>query len=260
MRAKCAVFPISVRNSAPAVAHLLTKTNVTHLLVGPEGQYQQLAADALKILKEAGNAVPDASIMLAFEDIMSGDDQPFVPLPALKVTWDDPALVQHSSGQCSAYVCCAQLEMTVLPRNDGVSKTNHMVTLAISSMGNRSMYAVPPVCIRSDHDSPCIRRLWGKGYMRNASWYPSLTYVPWNGNDTNRLGGVCSSAKQVCHVLIISYAGDCRSYSCDVQAPNSSNCTDTRESHSSIRRHQVRKWFLRPSVRRGTTSLAVRII
>lgn len=100
MRAKCAVFPISVRNSAPAVAHLLTKTNVAHLLVGPEGPYQQLAADALKILKEARTAVPDVSTMLAFDDIMSGDDQPFEPLPALKVTWDDPVLVQHSSGEC----------------------------------------------------------------------------------------------------------------------------------------------------------------
>ena len=89
-----------MRNSPQAVAHLLTKSNTTHILVGPEAQYQQLAAEAMKIMREAGTPIPDQSEMFTFEDVMKGDE-PFEPLPHFDSGWDDTALLLHSSGEHS---------------------------------------------------------------------------------------------------------------------------------------------------------------
>ena len=98
LRAACGVFPISVRNSPAAVAHLLTKMNITHLLVGPETPYQDLAAAAFQIMQKQEMPVPGTSTMLAFEDIVREEGEAFEPLPDMDVTWDDPSIVQHSSG------------------------------------------------------------------------------------------------------------------------------------------------------------------
>ena len=58
IRAGHTVFPISPRNSAPAVAHLLTKTGTQHVFVGPESALQDLAAMSLKLMKDAGTLLP----------------------------------------------------------------------------------------------------------------------------------------------------------------------------------------------------------
>ena len=99
MRSGCGVFPISVRNSPAAVAHLLTKMSVAHLLIGPEPQYQELAASALKLMNNSGTPIPETSTMLMFTDIFKDEDEPWEPLPEVKLNWDDVALVQHSSGE-----------------------------------------------------------------------------------------------------------------------------------------------------------------
>ncbi|THH28009.1 hypothetical protein EUX98_g6169 [Antrodiella citrinella] len=109
------VFPISTRNSSAAVAHLLTKTDVAHLIVGPETPYQQLAADAFKIMRDAGAKTPETSTMLSFEDIMKEDDEPFVLLPEVDIHWDDTALVMHSSDYGGHDLTGFRLGMQPLP-------------------------------------------------------------------------------------------------------------------------------------------------
>lgn len=73
--------------------------HVSHVLVGPEPQFQELAEAALKVMKEAGAPLPETSTMLVYDDIFKDDTEPFELLPQMKVSWDDPALVQHSSGK-----------------------------------------------------------------------------------------------------------------------------------------------------------------
>lgn len=70
MRANCVVFPISPRNSAAAVAHLLSKTTVALLLVGPEAYHQQLAEAAFQIMKEAGTHIPIHHTTPVFQDLI----------------------------------------------------------------------------------------------------------------------------------------------------------------------------------------------
>ena len=51
MRANYTVFPISIRNSPAAVAHLLNQVGVDHVLVGPERVSQDLANEAIRLYK-----------------------------------------------------------------------------------------------------------------------------------------------------------------------------------------------------------------
>ena len=99
VRAGYAAFPISTRNSATAVAHLLSQTGVEHLFIGPEKPYQQLAQHAFKLLKEKGNKVPTTSTTPAFRDLYPVHDETlFEPLPWRKQEISELALYMHSSG------------------------------------------------------------------------------------------------------------------------------------------------------------------
>ncbi|KLO13762.1 acetyl-CoA synthetase-like protein [Schizopora paradoxa] len=93
MRAGFIVFPISTRNSASAIAHLLTKTTVSHLLVGRENALQTLASDSLNLLSDR----PITSTMPTFEDVYSTSDS-FTPLSPSKARLESPAIILHSSG------------------------------------------------------------------------------------------------------------------------------------------------------------------
>ncbi|KAI0926159.1 hypothetical protein AcV5_008690 [Taiwanofungus camphoratus] len=62
MRANYIVFPISPRNSPAAVAHLINKVGVKHVLVGCEQVMQDLAKDALCILKNQYFSTPEPQL------------------------------------------------------------------------------------------------------------------------------------------------------------------------------------------------------
>lgn len=99
MRVGLAPFPISPRNSPAAVAHLITKVNAPYMLVGPESNLQDLAAQAFEILKQSNTVLPHMATMPVFEDLYEQDSSaPFEPLPPLKFDMDDPVVVMHSSG------------------------------------------------------------------------------------------------------------------------------------------------------------------
>ena len=100
MRIGLPVFPISPRNSAAALAHLLKKAGVGHILIGQEPAMQKLVASAFKILKEHNDLLPAVSPMPVFEDLYPHEpDHMWEPLPALeKASPTDPAIIIHSSG------------------------------------------------------------------------------------------------------------------------------------------------------------------
>ncbi|KAH9917018.1 uncharacterized protein B0H18DRAFT_1123857 [Fomitopsis serialis] len=105
MRANYVPFTISSRNSAAAVAHLLSKVDVKHLLIGREQAMHDLAEEAFAILKEqsADASVPSTSSMPVFEELFkpSSEDDAALELSALPYKSrgaDAPAIILHSSG------------------------------------------------------------------------------------------------------------------------------------------------------------------
>ena len=106
MRNGLPVFPISPRNSAIALAHLLKKAEVHHVLVGHEPAMQKLVASAFKILKENNEPLPTVSPMPAFEDLYPSEtDHAWEPLPpSEKADPADPAIIIHSSGMIDSAI------------------------------------------------------------------------------------------------------------------------------------------------------------
>ncbi|KAH7907693.1 hypothetical protein BJ138DRAFT_455649 [Hygrophoropsis aurantiaca] len=103
MRANYIVFPISPRNSAAAVAHLISKVGVQHILVGREPATLDLSKNSLDILRTQYplDVVPELSTMPLFEDLFppglanptSDEDLPFEYKGP-----DATVIILHSSG------------------------------------------------------------------------------------------------------------------------------------------------------------------
>ncbi|KAJ7753642.1 hypothetical protein DFH07DRAFT_921322 [Mycena maculata] len=106
LRANYVPFPISPRNSPSAIAHLLHKTGVRHLLIGPEPTMIQLATDALVILKEEylPTVIPDVSYVPLFQDLFDqiSDIDP-TSLPFEYHGPDATAFMAHSSAGSTAF-------------------------------------------------------------------------------------------------------------------------------------------------------------
>ncbi|KAF9256609.1 acetyl-CoA synthetase-like protein [Marasmius fiardii PR-910] len=105
LRADCVVFPISPRNSAAAVAHLLEKVGADHVLVGLEAAMQELVHEALKLFKTQfpSQQLPSFSPVFSFEDLFRPDWEGSVTLqpdelPLKLVNLHDTVLYLHSSG------------------------------------------------------------------------------------------------------------------------------------------------------------------
>ena len=109
IRAGYVCFPISVRNSPGAVAHLLAKTGVDLLIVGPEASFEHLAAAALQQLAETGERLPQLAVHPVYEDLYGKDkDAVFEPLPPLQVDAGDLAMYMHSSGEFHEVITMSQ--------------------------------------------------------------------------------------------------------------------------------------------------------
>ncbi|KAJ8080312.1 putative NRPS-like protein biosynthetic cluster [Marasmius tenuissimus] len=94
MRAGYVAFPISVRNSGKAVAHLVKATNAHHILISQDPGMRNLFSAALELLD--GHEIAEAP-MPSFDEIYvqtsKGD-----PPPSPQVNQDALAMVMHSSG------------------------------------------------------------------------------------------------------------------------------------------------------------------
>lgn len=105
LRANYVPFPISPRNSPSAVAHLVSKGRVSHLLIGHEPAMVELAKDALRILKEEYPPMvvaPDVTYLPLFQDLFLPVSESSGMTPeALPYEYHGPdviACMMHSSG------------------------------------------------------------------------------------------------------------------------------------------------------------------
>ncbi|EPS94433.1 hypothetical protein FOMPIDRAFT_1038850 [Fomitopsis schrenkii] len=102
IRANCAAFLVSPRNSPLAVAHLINKVGVSHILVSRDQAMQDLVNEALDILttRYGSKQLPTQSPMLLFEDLFpplrSADD--YAPPPYVNSGPEARAIILHSSG------------------------------------------------------------------------------------------------------------------------------------------------------------------
>ncbi|KAI8996302.1 acetyl-CoA synthetase-like protein [Trametes punicea] len=89
-------FPISTRNSAIAVAHLVSKTGVRQMFVSADPAMQRLAREVIELLEKDGREL-ELLPMPTFEDMYGpGGDDALVPMG--KVSPQQTCLILHSSG------------------------------------------------------------------------------------------------------------------------------------------------------------------
>ncbi|CAL1699315.1 unnamed protein product [Somion occarium] len=150
IRAGYTVFPISPRNSAVAVAHLLTKTSAERVFVGPEVGLQDLAAASLKIMSQAGTACPILDTVPPFESFYPKiSEADFEPLTPFKPNWDDPAVIMHSSGS------------TAFPKPIVWSHYRYFMLCIVPYLGERDMTGQRLAC----HSMPMYH---GMGIMQTG--------------------------------------------------------------------------------------------
>jgi acyl-CoA synthetase (AMP-forming)/AMP-acid ligase II len=110
LRANYVVFPISPRNSPGAVAHLIDKVGVRHLLIGHEPAMQDLANAALGILGKQYplRTAPDVSHVPLFEELfLPASEQHMDIAAALPYEYKGPdatVVILHSSGSSRGFV------------------------------------------------------------------------------------------------------------------------------------------------------------
>lgn len=128
MRANFVVFPLSIRNSPAAIAHLINQVGVKHILVSGEQPIRDLAQDSLDMLKlQYPSAVePEVSPMLTFEELFRPSVEGSVanPLPYQFTGADSPSVILHSSGSylmISLFTCATMIYICVAYRLNSVS-------------------------------------------------------------------------------------------------------------------------------------------
>ncbi|KAF9812923.1 hypothetical protein IEO21_05878 [Rhodonia placenta] len=103
IRANFVVFPLSIRNSPAAVAHLLNKAGVKHILTSKEQSIADLVRDALDILKTQyiPVTIPGVSSAFTFEELFLSPSNGLAAseeLPHDSRDPDAPTMIMHSSG------------------------------------------------------------------------------------------------------------------------------------------------------------------
>ncbi|KAG7097688.1 hypothetical protein E1B28_005013 [Marasmius oreades] len=99
MRAGFVAFPISVRNSDKAVAHLLKASNAHHVLVSQDPGMRNLLSAALKLLDRHGIT---ESPILTFNELYAKAEKAD-PLSPVQADHSTRAIIMHSSGKSHAY-------------------------------------------------------------------------------------------------------------------------------------------------------------
>lgn len=105
MRLGLTPFPLSVRNSPVAVAHLINKAQLLQVFVSPDPAMQRLVAEARDILRRDGLDI-EVMDMIQFEDLQDKLEGTGVndvarlteELKLQKVNMNDTAVIIHSSG------------------------------------------------------------------------------------------------------------------------------------------------------------------
>ncbi|KAF8216298.1 hypothetical protein K438DRAFT_1796975 [Mycena galopus ATCC 62051] len=139
MRANYVVFLISPRNSPSAVAHLVDKVGVKHLLVGQEPALMDLATAALNILKSdyPQRETPDLSPVLLFEDLFLPESERTLTPEEVPYEYKGPdtlVAIVHSSGSTDfpkpiAWSNHRFIEAALIPWFGGRDLTNQVLSL-----------------------------------------------------------------------------------------------------------------------------------
>lgn len=111
MRLGLTPFPLSVRNSPVAVAHLIQKTQLLQVLVSPDPAMQRLITEAREILQKDGIDV-EVLEMIQFKDLQDKSESSGVDdvarateeLKLPKMSMDDTAVIIHSSGMRNFFI------------------------------------------------------------------------------------------------------------------------------------------------------------
>jgi hypothetical protein len=112
-RAGFVAFLISTRNSPAAIAHLLSATNPTHVLVGIEQSLQTLLTASLDLMDDPKVVKPTTSFLPEFEDLyFDQDESTFVPLPFDRPGLDEPFVTIHSSGNAHRHPHARMAQMS----------------------------------------------------------------------------------------------------------------------------------------------------
>ena len=100
MRAGYTVFPISPRNSPAAVAHLLKKAQVTHVLIDAQDALKTLFTKSIEFLEEDIKSNLSSSSFLSFAEVHQSYTLGTVtePPPVATFDLDNVAFIVHSSG------------------------------------------------------------------------------------------------------------------------------------------------------------------
>ncbi|KAI0050783.1 acetyl-CoA synthetase-like protein [Auriscalpium vulgare] len=98
MKLGLVAFPISVRNSAAAVVHLVRTAHIIQLLVSPDVAMQSLAAEVVQLLAKE-NYKLQIRLIVQFADISDESQGTAVPELVLRpLVLDNVACILHSSG------------------------------------------------------------------------------------------------------------------------------------------------------------------
>ncbi|KAK0472170.1 NRPS-like enzyme [Armillaria novae-zelandiae] len=89
-------FPISPRNSVPAIIHLMKSTNSKYLVVSEDATLQKLADVVCKERTVDERIV--TILMPRFADLYSSGLRSYQPLPPIRPEWSQTAIILHSSG------------------------------------------------------------------------------------------------------------------------------------------------------------------
>jgi acyl-CoA synthetase (AMP-forming)/AMP-acid ligase II len=95
-------FPISPRNSAPIIAHLLKITNSSAIILDSDGALRKTAALALESLDESPQAIKVVLTARSFEQVFGDHNDPTIeeqPKFPMASDIDSEALILHSSGR-----------------------------------------------------------------------------------------------------------------------------------------------------------------
>ncbi|KAK6966634.1 acetyl-CoA synthetase-like protein [Favolaschia claudopus] len=155
LRANYIPFAISPRNSPAAIAHLIEKTAVQHLLIGHEPSMLELVNTSLDILRDRSPTcrLPDVSYVPLFEQLFLPEDQRISTPNDIPYEYSGPdhtALIMHSSGS------------TAFPKPISWSNRRVLQTALVPWFGDRdltnkilSLHAIPMY-----HGMGIVQTMW----------------------------------------------------------------------------------------------------
>jgi long-subunit acyl-CoA synthetase (AMP-forming) len=142
LRAGYQAFPISTRNSAIAIAHLLQQTGSKYMFVSDDPGIQRLAAATC--IQSSISRIAGVNLHLlpvpSFESLFEVSDDMFSPLIPMEHPAEfAPALILHSSGSIPLYSCFGANLMNALIRNQRFPETCAPYSPNFTPMGATAM-------------------------------------------------------------------------------------------------------------------------